>query len=256
VNLKDLKSLEELDLGNTKVDDDSMTALAGLKNLRSLDLMDTKVGAPGLRRLNGLSKQLRLRIHLNAIDMPAVDGAVPITALVLTANSRIPGDFSDVPREVNDSVFRHLALYPMLEELELTKTNIDEANAKYLGMLTRLTKLDLSESQISDAVLRQLSALTELRELRLWYTEVECPGKEVPEATCRGIQDDDLKHLEGLSRLRELTIGSHALTDAALDHLRGLKELRKLDLRNTRVTAAGEQKLRTALPEVKFEGVE
>ena len=37
-NLKDLSLLEELDLSTTRVDDESMAALAGLKNLKRLDL--------------------------------------------------------------------------------------------------------------------------------------------------------------------------------------------------------------------------
>ena len=50
VNLKDLTLLEELNLGKTYVDNESMKVLAGLTTLKRLDLTGSKVRGPGLRR--------------------------------------------------------------------------------------------------------------------------------------------------------------------------------------------------------------
>ena len=58
------------------------------------------------------------------------------------------------------------------------------------------------------------------------------------------VRDDDLKHLEGLTQLRELTISGDFLTDAVLDHLAGLKQLRKIYIGSPGITPQGEQKLR------------
>jgi hypothetical protein len=56
---------------------------------------------------------------------------------------------------------------------------------------------------------------------------------------CEDLCDAGLVHLQGLSRLRELTLRSTKVTDAGLVHLRGVKGLESLDLRYTKVTDAG-----------------
>lgn len=60
-----------------------------------------------------------------------------------------------------------------------------------------------------------------------------------------------LKHLEGLSGLRKLSLGDR-VTDAGLVHLRGMKQLRKLDLTNSRVTDDGKKALQAALSDCEI----
>ena len=149
-NLKDLDSLEELDLSNTVADDDSMAALAGLKNLKRLNVQGTKVRGPGLRKLYRLKNQLSLRITLSADDMEDVDGAVPIVGL----------DLADLPlARLTDNGFDHLTLYPMLEELDLSWTEMDDAHAKLLADLTKLKQLNPANTLVTDAAARALGGI-------------------------------------------------------------------------------------------------
>ncbi len=243
--------LEELDLSKTDVDDESMAALAGLKNLKRLDLTGNKVRGPGLRRLYGL-KQLCVRMTLDSEDLEDIDGSIPIIGMQVNS-----GEFTD-------NGLYHLTLYPMLEELDLNWSSIGDAGMRHLAGLTRLKKLDLTKTRITDAGLRHLRGLTQLQELSLGDNAIRGPGlgvlKNMPQLEVLSLdglplRDDDLKHLEGLTRLRELNFyGSFALTDAALDHLAGLKQLRRINIQGPGITPKGKQKLRAALPEVKFEG--
>ena len=210
-NLKDLSLLEELDLSKTQVDDESMAALAGLKNLKRLDLMGTDVRGPGLRRLYGL-KQLSVRMTLDGDGLGRHRRLDPDRR----AGNRVRGEFTD-------NGLYHLTLYPMLEELDLSGSNIDDAGMENLAGLTRLKKLDLSNTRITDAGLRHLAGLTQLQELSLGFNAIHGPGLEVLKNMPRlevlslsglPVRDDDLKHLEGLTQLRELTINDDLLTDA------------------------------------------
>ena len=58
-----------------------------------------------------------------------------------------------------------------------------------------------------------------------------------------------LKHLAGLTCLRELSLDNTDLTDGRLEHLAGLKRLQELQLHGTEVTGVGVERLQRALPE-------
>jgi Leucine-rich repeat (LRR) protein len=179
-SLQNLESLEYLDLGETRVNDAAMLDLAGLKNLKWLNVRDTYVRGRGLRRLYCL-KQLKVRIELDAEDMEDVDGAVPIVSLKISNST------------LTDNGIDHLTQYPMLEELDLSFTNMDDAHAGLLAELTKLKKLDLSKTQVSDAALEHLRGLKELRELHVSYTRVTAAGKEKLRAALPQVKFDGEK---------------------------------------------------------------
>ena len=51
-----------------------------------------------------------------------------------------------------------------------------------------------------------------------------------------------------LTKLTELQIGKNPLTDTDLEHLKPLKSLKRLNVRDTKVTIAGVEAFRKALP--------
>ena len=53
------------------------------------------------------------------------------------------------------------------------------------------------------------------------------------------VTDAGLKHVKGLTQLRDLYLDETKITDAGLEDLRGLTELRTLCLGDTQVTDAG-----------------
>ena len=98
--------------------------------------------------------------------------------------------------------------------------------------------VNLEGTKITDAGLVHLEPLTNLQELDLGSTE---------------ITDVGLVHLKGLTKLQTLDLGSTKITDAGLVHLKGLTKLEELGLRNTKVSDAGVKKLQQALPKCKIE---
>ncbi len=88
-------------------------------------------------------------------------------------------------------------------------------------------------AQVTDARLKHLEGLTQLRTLTLSLTKVD---------------DSGLQHLRGMSQLQRLSLTSTPITDAGLKHLKGLTQLQSLNLRRTQVTEAGVKELQKALP--------
>jgi len=99
--------------------------------------------------------------------------------------------------------------------------------------LDRLQKLDLSGSNVTDAELVHLKDLASLQTLWLSKTQVT---------------DDGLSHLKGLKNLTWLELHGTKITDTGLTHLTGLTSLRHLEIQATKVTAEGAEKLKVALP--------
>jgi internalin A len=120
--------------------------------------------------------------------------------------------------------------------LYLRGTQMTGAGLKELAGLKNLQGLDLSYTPITDAELKELAGLKNLQGLSLESTR---------------ITDAGLKELAGLKNLQWLDLHNTPITDAGLKELAGLKNLQWLDLGDpwcTKVTNAGVQELRKALP--------
>jgi len=61
-----------------------------------------------------------------------------------------------------------------------------------------------------------------------------------------------LKHLAGLTSLRELSLNDTAVGDEGLKHLGGCKSLRKVSAQFSKVTRAGADALKKELPGVQI----
>lgn len=68
---------------------------------------------------------------------------------------------------------------------------------------------------------------------------------------CNQVTDAGLKHLAGLSGLKELNLQGTKVTDAGLKHLTALTSLETLSLGKTQVTPGGVAQLQKALPQCK-----
>ncbi len=86
-------------------------------------------------------------------------------------------------------------------------------------------------SKMTDAGLGAMGKLTNLEELRI---------------AGAGFSDRGLAQLEGLTRLKYLSLGegNHTISDAGLESLKGMKELEYLDLGGWHVGDEGLAKLR------------
>jgi hypothetical protein len=181
---------------------------------------------------------------------------------------------------VTDEGLEHLRPLRSLRGLELTQFTIGNRGLAVLKDLPALEYLALNTS-VTDAGLKQVAQLSNLRWLRIVDGKMWGPGLAelalLPrlERLCihqgRGqISDRHIKHLEGLTQLKSLTLwsgGCDTLTDASLAsigklqsleelhfitsrpkftpgglaHLRGLKNLKKLHFAQMWISPAGER---------------
>ncbi len=94
-------------------------------------------------------------------------------------------------------------------------------------------KIDLTKSDVTDADLENLAALPELKALTLHGTK---------------ITDDGLSHLTALKNLKDLDLSNTNVTDVGLKILAGIKSLEKLHLHTTAVSNKGLKEIHAALP--------
>jgi hypothetical protein len=134
-----------------------------------------------------------------------------------------------------------------VEEVNLAECMVSEAGLSVLGRLPGLQDLNLSRLQhyrygggpepLGDGCLTIVQGLTRLRRLSL-------AGNR--------IHDQALGRLSGLANLEELDLSATEVTDAGLEHLRALGKLTMLNLGGTRTTPQGVKTLKQALPAVEI----
>jgi hypothetical protein len=106
--------------------------------------------------------------------------------------------------------------------LDISKTEVADAQLKELAELKSMQLLMLEFTQIRGAGLKELAGLKSLQTLDLSFSQVTDAG---------------LKELAGLKSLQTLYLSAcYQVTDAGLKQLNGLKCLRTLDLGGTKVT--------------------
>ena len=170
-----LPRLISLDLAHTKLDDDSLRALASsLTRLRELSLRGCSISDVGLCRCRHFSR-------LESLSLRTC--------------------------EVGNSVVEVLVAMPRLRDLDLAYTELSDAGLCALRPLTRLTSLSLDSCRLSASGLTNLAAFPELRTLDL--SDVEAPRFAVevlaslPHLTSLnlfyvGISDEECVHLTRL----------------------------------------------------------
>ena len=104
---------------------------------------------------------------------------------------------------------------------------------KYLHEFPDVELLWFAYAEISDDDLRHLEGLTKVRRLDLPHTPVS---------------DEALVHLRGLTKLEYLGLGATSVTNDGLRHLAELKALRELRLDDTKANDEGVANLKQALP--------
>lgn len=125
----------------------------------------------------------------------------------------------------------------LVKEIYVESPGLTDAQAPHIKRFSGLQLLRMANCRIGDTTLAALSEMKELSILNLAKTQ---------------ITDKGLASLSGLTGLRRLAIQENSLTDAALDHLAGLKGLQMIWVNDTGITAAGQEKLKKAIPDLVF----
>jgi tRNA A-37 threonylcarbamoyl transferase component Bud32/Leucine-rich repeat (LRR) protein len=233
--LAKLPRLESLDLADTRFADSEITSLKSAPSLIHLDLQDTPLSDVGLASLKNLTNLRSLQLSRTRISGTVLQNLTTLTELKELQLEGTP---------LRDRELRHLKELPHLTSLNLARTEVVGAwdgeirgpSLQHVWRLKELTTLDLSRLHL------QPNALT-------------LPGRvEVPVRVLRltgaKVSDDGLKHLSGLTSLRELSLGSTSVTDEGMKHLTWMAELEHLDVADT-VVGDGGLKVMGALSSLK-----
>jgi hypothetical protein len=276
--LADLKSLGSLTLYRTAVTDAGLKDLAALKTLTSLDLGATKITDAGLKELAGLSALESLTLNGTQItgaglkDLAALNklGSLSLSDSRLTDEGlKAVGEIESLrsldlsQTKITGSGLRDLSRLQWLERLNLSFTGLTDAGLQGLPKWPELQILSLHRTAVTDAGLMELAGLKSLQHLILSATGVTGSGLsaltarkllERLELGSAKVTDEGLKGLAGLATLEMLDLdGNGQVTDAGLKELAGLTALQSLNLARTKVTKAGVDDLKKALPECQIQ---
>jgi serine/threonine protein kinase/Leucine-rich repeat (LRR) protein len=233
-HLQGLTKLQELTLGATKVSDAGLEYLTGMTQLRSLSLPGTRVSDAGLQHLLALKNLTYLllrgtRISAKGLErlrvpFPTADGWEPnreaaLAVLGLGGAVHVRPEGSKDDRPIKDA-----ADLPK-EYFRLTRASlagVSKPLGDVLGKLAALTDpefdrleaLDLSETAVTDDDLKRLEPLTGLNELSLARTQVGA----------------GLAHLKGMTRLRKLVLDGVPVRSPQMVHILKLTSLTELCL--------------------------
>ncbi len=168
---------------------------------------------------------------------------------------------------VTDAGLAHFKDCKDLTFLNLTGTPVTDAGLAAFKDCKNLRRLNLSDTPITDAGLAQFKDNHHLTELWLYFTRVTGEGlgafkgcKDLTFLNLYGTQATDaaLAQLKDFKNLARLSLAESQVTDVGLAHLKDCTSLISLELKgrkvgSTKVSAAGIEELKKALPKCKIE---
>jgi hypothetical protein len=166
--IRDLRELENLQLGYASLTDAGMATIARFANLKTLDLQNTQITDVGMSHLEGLKK----------LTWIALRGDRKVTS----AGLRHVADKTDLEwliadgTAVDDAGLAHLRRLTKLESVYLDDTGVTDEGLPPLLGLQRLKHLHLSGTRVTDEGIQQLAALKALEYIELDRTAVTEAG--------------------------------------------------------------------------------
>ncbi|NUQ65738.1 MAG: protein kinase [Pirellulales bacterium] len=242
-HLASLTNLTDLNLSGTSVSDTGLQHLKSLTRLSTLYLDGTSVSDAGLEHLTGLTRLTVLNLRGTRVTDEGLPILInhPLVHLHLE-NARVsakgfanlkaawPGahiDWSERNRTAAEAVLAaggKLFVKPTGQNDERPVKAMDELPAEYF-QVTRVNLVDVSK--IPEGIFGKLNALN----------DADFDHLEVLDLSGQPIQD--CRGLEGLSKLKELSLARTKVDDAGLESLKNFLELRRLVLDGCPIAGPG-----------------
>ena len=156
-----VQSLQVLEIGANKLDDDAISALAALKHLRVLCLLDAEqLTDAGFQTIGRLSSLTELEVDESKVSAKGVRflAALKLTSLKLNYSGFTP------------EAVRELAAIETLESLAFTPQGLDESAVRALATLPKLRKLSLWVNEQEASALSALSGAPSLEHVYIGMT--------------------------------------------------------------------------------------
>ncbi len=150
---------------------------------------------------------------------------------------------------VSDADLKVVAKFHNLRRLDLENTDITDAGLKAIAHLSHLEALNLNKTKCNGAFLVELACLKDLKFLRMGKSDLDADQfrnlanfKKLVWLDLQQLHlhNQDMAVLKNLPDLQYLFIDDNTfLTDKMMPDLEGLKKLRSLSLKETAITVAG-----------------
>jgi hypothetical protein len=223
VHVRQLGSLERLNLGPGNVTDAGLANLAALHKLRLFAVRRgvTDAGLKHLRELKELRELYYLSATLRGDGLKYLAKLSKLEHLYLDRSTITPTSLASLPP------------LPGLTRLSLWRSSVADEHLANLGRLPALRGLFLDETAVTGRTLPHLVRLPKLCALSMKGTQLDDKG-------CLGLRD--------LARLEHLNLAETQISDASIPLLVRLTKLRSLDITGTKITREGLKRLKKALP--------
>ncbi|MBN1796936.1 MAG: peptidylprolyl isomerase [Spirochaetales bacterium] len=212
--IKNLKNFTHLSLYDINTDD-SFANIKYLRNLLYLSLENANLKNKDLEHVKDLTG-LKLLSLKEVYDINS-DGIKHLKDLINL-------EYLDVSNtDLTNEGLQYFASMKKLKYLDLRDTHVSGIGLKHIKDLKELRYLDLSETRVSNAGLEYVSNLTDLETLVL--------------ILCKNFNDNGIKHLARLKKLKYLYLDYNDVTDNGMTFLKELKNLEALRISRLEVTA-------------------
>jgi len=239
-HIQDLRSLRELNLSQSALSDQGAIHLAKLPGLTRLDVHATKITDRGIRSLTPLR-------DLQYLDVSYNRGLTDEGFRTLFGEKLIHFDASFT--HLGDESLSGLGKCRFLRSLDLAGTSVTNEGLVHIKNLGQLESLSLTSTGLDVGGLKLLSSgkLRNLKRLEIGWSKVTDSGLELlprfhalEKLSLKGLLiDEGLRHIQGLSSLRELDVSQSAFSDKGARYVAKLRGLTRLECWETKITDQG-----------------
>lgn len=242
-----------------------------LPNARKTEYLRGRVSTPrnqALARLASLNRLKTLELGwgpFRASEMEQVATMLGLQALstVVDGDAKSLGALAPLQQlesldltssQLRDADLSALPVLPKLRRLVLARTSITGPGLGHLKRQPRLEELDVTFCRgLEDAALKEIAALRQLRRVRVTDTIINFCGTTGvifgPEGPPSRLTGQGLAHFADATHLRNLQLVGLDIRDPDLASMHGLVDLEHLDLSwCMKLTELGVERLRAALP--------
>ena len=238
------KPIVKVDLSFSEIDADCIRVVGNLPHLRYLSLLETSVTDDDIVPLGDLTE---LRVAEPDVHSHPSAGLLQLKGMVLLQSLNLQCT------QLGDEGLACITSMSSLRELDLGFTGITDQALAFFRVtdsqddlagphgLMKLGVLNLKETRIDGPGLANLANLADLANLKTIYLDSS------------QVSDDGLAGLEKLTALRALNLANTQISDKGLGSPRATEAapLKALNVGRTKISRAGIERLRKALPKVR-----
>ena len=208
--------------------DADLAVVATLKDLRLLEIHNSRITGSGFEHLKNLTQLASVSFGYNPLKEEYLQHLAAFPALTRVALSKT---------KVGDAGIAVFHGNPRIQELWLLGTLITDASMPTIASLGRLETLSLNSTAITDEALPTISTMKKLSYLNLSSTAVTDAG---------------IIALRNMSALEVLHISNTRVSDQSISTLAQLAKLRSVECKNSLISRAAATAVHQQIPRINF----